>query len=756
MKLATIAVAGTLCTITYAMQIVMPENPLPSEKTAAQEFKEYLGKTGTELLINGQPPCISIGETKLAVKQGLSKAGMKNEEWIVKTIGNTLFINGGGSRGALYGVYNFLEDRLGVRWWNPFEEYVPENGRMNLQNLEMKGKPFFVFRNIYRSSYPADGGKFAARHRINQDGENVIRPEFGSSEQFGSPYHTHTIARSDGYLPQEKYLPCHPEYFAMIHGKRCGDMWHGQPCFTNPDVYKIFSGKLREYVLNDEKAAAQKGVPPPKIYDISINDNMNFCECQNCRKAIADDNASGVLIQFLNGLADELKAFRPDCCIQTGAYYKTLEPPRHTRARDNIFVRVTDTISVRTEDILSPRNQTFHDVLTKWSKSAAHLIVWFYSITYDDSAGLPYPSEYTYSKNFRFYAENHVSGIFAEHEYPANGDMYDLKVYLEAKLMENPYQDFKALEEDFYQKYYGPAAGQVKAYRDRLRKAAIENKASMAAFSPTSAGFKYIDLQTMLDCQKIMDEAEAQAVGSAVLLQRVRRARWGLDLSLSYTLNFYYAIGAKAAGMNDRRFAEMTDKAGERLLSTFEKASAGLNKNCARSPLDMESIRRTIRAAHSNSGKKLPENFRGKNVLIFPPHSWQIHTVHAKLTDGVNSHSGSCVRIDCSKNPKIFSGAQVAAVHDEVERKPLSGIMINGRSAGNDFQWHKLGKYQIKNPGYVYFTNAWELQFRLDGIAENFKNKPVEIYLEVRFSGKFFDKPGNNMIEAGSIAVVLP
>ena len=98
----------------------------------------------------------------------------------------------------------------------------------------------------------------------------------------------------------------------------------------------------------------------------------------------------------------------------------------------------------------SPVNKSFHDTIINWSKVCKQLVIWDYAITYDESAGMPYTSEFDYDTNFKFYADNNVKGVFMEHENPDNADVYDLKVYLEAKYLENPYLDFKEVYNDFH------------------------------------------------------------------------------------------------------------------------------------------------------------------------------------------------------------------------------------------------------------------------------------------------------------------
>ena len=44
--------------------------------------------------------------------------------------GKQVVFLGGGKRGILYGVYHYIEEKLGVRWWNRQEEYIPARKKL--------------------------------------------------------------------------------------------------------------------------------------------------------------------------------------------------------------------------------------------------------------------------------------------------------------------------------------------------------------------------------------------------------------------------------------------------------------------------------------------------------------------------------------------------------------------------------------------------------------------------------------------------
>lgn len=117
-----------------ALEITLPAKPLPSEKTAAQELRSYLERTvDGKLKIGGRAiNRILLGDTPETRAAGIDGRALKTDAYVIRSSGDDLFIAGGGQSGTLYGVYAFLENQIGIRWWTPAEEFVPGKRRLEL------------------------------------------------------------------------------------------------------------------------------------------------------------------------------------------------------------------------------------------------------------------------------------------------------------------------------------------------------------------------------------------------------------------------------------------------------------------------------------------------------------------------------------------------------------------------------------------------------------------------------------------------
>jgi len=418
--------------------IVTGKNPPIAEQTAIEELTHYLELiTGADFEVVRESdmqiknPCIFIGQTEYAAKQGIELSELGSEEWIVRTVGSNLIITGGHPRGTLYGTYHFLEDVLGVHWWNPWgDEHVPSGLTINVGKLDMRGKPVFVYRDIFML-YGYDRGRFAARNRVNREGERLILPEYGGGPNYGFPDHAHTFSF---YIPPEKYFKEHPDWFAFMEGRRTAE--DNYLCLSNPELQQVFFDKLIEYIRLSFRNAERQGFERPMIFDLSQSEYSGHCTCERC-KAMAEKYGSeaGVLLDFINQIADKVKEKYPNLgfLISTLAYHETEKAPTGISPRDNVVIRLCDTTSNLIKPVTHPDNSVFRENILSWAPITKNLWIWDYAVTFESPNGLPMPSMHTYPADYRFYAENGVSGIFTEHEYPDIADMRDMKIWMMAK-----------------------------------------------------------------------------------------------------------------------------------------------------------------------------------------------------------------------------------------------------------------------------------------------------------------------------------
>jgi hypothetical protein len=435
-------------------QIVISENASVSEQTAAKELQQYVAKiSGAQLPIsknlNVAGPKIFVGYNAVVGKIiGTRKIPADYEGFTYRCVGKNLLIYGGSGRGTMYGVFRFLEQQLGVRWYTPEITKVPQQSTWSFDSkLKHSEQPAIGYR--YSNYYVA--GKFATWSAHNE--ENMkwvpVENEYGNLEAY---WNCHTMGQ---LISSDEFFKDHPEYFALRDGKRINN---GQLCLSNPKVLALCKERLLQKMREQ---------PNFIIYSLSQNDNTLFCECPQC-KALEEQYGghSGLILWFVNQVADTVKTLFPQKYVGTFAYQYTRKPPVGIVPRSNVVIRLCSIECCFAHPLTAgcPQNQSFMDDMTGWSQIAPHLFIWDYVVDYAQYIA-PWPNFQVLGPNIQTFRENHAIGIFEEAQYQSAGGEFDeMKSWVLTKLLWNPQQDVNALVKDYIYGVYGKAAPKVMAY----------------------------------------------------------------------------------------------------------------------------------------------------------------------------------------------------------------------------------------------------------------------------------------------------
>lgn len=515
-------------------EIVIPDLASDTEMTAATELQSYLEKASGVLLPIAEESealgnSIYIGATDYASNNGLLPT--EKEAWSIQTVNEHIVITGGDGRGTLYGVYHFLEDIIGVRWWNVWEEYVPDLGTITVDSLNLTGKPSFEYRDIYInapgfvtsdtyilndpeiiSEVTPEHYQFFARNRLN--GQMGFMPaEYGGTVSHGAPYFVHSAG---WYFHKDKYLATNPEYFASV-----GGVPGEQLCLANEGLQNAYAAKVNNFIAISYQMADDAGLPRPYMFDISQND-VHGGVCPGWE----EDDAATKNMKFVNSVAEKVELEHPEVKLTTLAYMHYIEVPS-VLPRENVLIRFADLEKDNLHPMNHANNTRSLDLLTDWSDVASELMIWEYGVDYQ--ANGPLPSMYGYKENFQLYRDLGVTGIFIEDPNPITRDMWDMKVWMQSKLMENPDLDVELLMNDFVNGYYGPAASYVKDYLDLTKQLADNTTQRNDYYTTRDAAFSYFTLDYVIEAQALLDAAHDSVMNDPIYLQRLNHARSALD-----------------------------------------------------------------------------------------------------------------------------------------------------------------------------------------------------------------------------------
>jgi hypothetical protein len=472
--------------------IVVSEDASESEQFAANEFQKYWElTTGTDIDVGNEPGdgvTVWIGREGVpaALLGNLELDGLGNDGLCIRTDGNNLLIVGGKLRGTMYGVYQFFEDYMGVRWVTSEVTHIPDTPPEELPEIDFRYVPPFEYRMT--SYIDALQDSFSKPHKLTEG------PGFGL---FVHSFYS--------LVPPEKYFKDHPEYYALVDGERkavlnlSGERWQeaAQLCLTNPDLVEIVVDELRRRI---------KANPSKKIWSVSQMDCVNNCECDNC-KALDEREGTpmGSLLTFVNQVADEIGKESPDVYIETIAYWYTRKPPKTIKPRDNVIVRLCTIECDFARPIAeksSEENRRLMEDIEGWSKIAKTLYIWDYTTNFHNFQ-TPHPNFQVLQPNIKMFAGHNVRGVFEQGAMSYGCEFAYLRAYIIVHCLWNPAADAEKLKNEFIELYYKEAGPFIHEYIDLITRKVLDNDVIMGCFDRGD----WIDYDLVTDAEKIFARA---------------------------------------------------------------------------------------------------------------------------------------------------------------------------------------------------------------------------------------------------------
>jgi hypothetical protein len=440
--------------------IVLPKAPSASQVFAATELQGYLRRISGAFFPIYPHDAKRVNRRILLVDAGddvkhVGNYDLGSEGFSIETIGPDIRITGSNRRGIVYGVYTFLEEVLGCRWYSPGCEVIPRQSTIKIGPLAITQVPDFIYREPwYMVARDVD---WAVKNKVNGIGPALDSVRGGRFE-FVPGYYCHTF---DRIMPAEKYLATNPEYFSLVDGKRVGGQYKGQLCLTHLDVTSFFIREVRKLI---------KKYPGMNILSVSQNDNRKYCQCENCARVDAEEGSpAGLMVRFANAIAADIGKDYPEVFIHTFAYQYTEKPPRITKPHPRVVLMLCpiNCCQFHRYDECS-HNAAFMDNLKQWSALTNQLYIWHYNSNLRHYLA-PYPDLRQLTHSLQLYHRHHVKGMMAQGMEPGGrGFMDELKAYMIAKLLWDASLDPDRLKQEFLQGYFGNAAEPMHRFLELL------------------------------------------------------------------------------------------------------------------------------------------------------------------------------------------------------------------------------------------------------------------------------------------------
>lgn len=433
------------------MPIVISTNATAETKAVAAELAKYLERISGarfEVKAGDGADGVVLGTWQEFPNTSLKRAlEIRNtydgrEAYAIRTEPRRLLLIGGSELGASHAAFRFLE-MLGCRWFFPAPEWevIP-----SIRTLRFKGeetsRPAILSRRIwYGWGSFSDKTPPAGRTSASQAYKDWARHNrMAGSFEINAGHAWENIIDQNKKTFQE-----HPEYYALVKGTRKGPQF----CVSQRAVREMAVEYARRYF---------KRRPGADMVSMEPSDGGGMCECEDCKKL-------GSISERVFGLANDVakvvgKEF-PGKMVGLYAYNEHCEPPSF-ELEPNVYVQLT-------AGFITGR-YTFEELMELWPKRCKNMGFYeYFSVWLWDFDKLPGGRAANVSylqKQIRRYAEMKATSMDAEsgNNWGPHGRGY----YVANRLMWDPKADSGAILADFYEKAFGPAAGAMRRYYERL------------------------------------------------------------------------------------------------------------------------------------------------------------------------------------------------------------------------------------------------------------------------------------------------
>lgn len=419
--------------------IVVPDDAAPTVRETARDLADIIARISGATM----PIASTVGDAPALV------LGVQDRDRSLQPLAyhvwrdaHTLYFSGGSDQGVVNGVYAFLEQELGCRWYvpGPLGEYIPKRETIRVGDLDMRNEPDFEsITGFGRHPDEATGRLWSRRNRLD-----------------GFPQYFHSHNWSQIVPPQ--LLDERPELFALVGKKRNPKQF----CTTHSDALQMAVSAARKYL--DEH-------PEMESFSLSPGDFRGFCRCERCR---ALDNEIGVdpfipggsmtdrLVTFFNQVAAEVVKTHPGRRLAFYAYMNYTRPPEVVKPHPMLLPVLVHTpwdycMNHPIDDQDCERNRLFAEAVVGWNKLTPKLYLYDYWAHYQLCGH--HGVVHNIRRDLPWLRRHGVIGFYGE-MHPQRWTQ-PLNFYVPARIAWDIDADVDAIAAEFYEHMFGPAASAI-------------------------------------------------------------------------------------------------------------------------------------------------------------------------------------------------------------------------------------------------------------------------------------------------------
>jgi len=504
------------------------------ERMAADDLVAYLGRiSGAQVQMVAAPVdgLLPIFVGKAAgdvVPAGLSEFG---DGYFVNVQPDGITLLGESDRATYYAACHLLHE-LGVRWYAPGEigECVPERKTLELAVGRTDEAPDYQTRNLW------GGERWHLRNRMGG-------PMIGQGHAFASIMRPYSIE-------------AHPDYYPIVNGK----VRQHQVNMSNPEVVQIFADYYAKRF--GEGAHSVSFCPDDGLFvderpeSVAMNDGR-------LDPIFKIPSVTEGLIKFGNAICARLREMLPEDQLGYLGFYVYANyqlPP--TVDPDPMLLPIVAPIGFNRYTSIgnptAPTSMMLKDIILGWAEKCPKIGCYIYNFNLADTA-MPFTRRLAWSRDI---PNLYRWGLrYCTIESMANWHTMVPGNYVVSRLLWDVEADPQAMLDEFYPRYYGPAAEAMRRYNTVLENA-YENSGAYAGCLWSM--HRIFTPEVMRQLEAALSEAKDKAKGNAMIERRVQVA----EHSMQYARCWFAARDA----LNRFDLAEAARQS-ELFLDNYEKAS---------------------------------------------------------------------------------------------------------------------------------------------------------------------------------------
>ncbi|MFW5893632.1 MAG: DUF4838 domain-containing protein, partial [Verrucomicrobiota bacterium] len=391
---------------------------------SGEVLQDYLGQiTGAELPLAETSDEIDA-EYPTAIKlsimenmEGVSDQETAEHAYRLRGEDDTLSITALTEVGLKFAVYGLLQDHLGVGFFTPDFEEIPDSPTLIIPELDELQEPVLYGRGVRWSGprrghmadyanknrgYPLDGKVIFSGHNFAQYGVHDNCP-------LDEDFHEEL-----GERLMEKFEDRDPEGSPMALGQRDGDFSPG----------------------------------------------CDFCD--DCEALIEEEGSPAApMFVMLNAALDHAGKKYPDHEIITFAYNNTLPVPETVRPHDNLWINIASSGGDHLNPLRgNPDMEDYYNAIRDWPEAAPDRVtIWHWARNYY-AKDYEWPNMDTVLDTIRIWDEYGINAGFMQDD-GQHHHWSRLRQWIWYQIMWNPEQERKPLMKRFFEGYYGKNAAPI-------------------------------------------------------------------------------------------------------------------------------------------------------------------------------------------------------------------------------------------------------------------------------------------------------